>query len=253
MTLHLNETAVSTHSLRLSLAGLTVAFLAAGCGGGTNSSSDSAASAQAADVAPMPDALAADVESGGEVTKATALRWRRPAPTPAPAPAPAPAPTPAPSPAPAPAPAPAGATCGLPDFQASVLARINQYRAAGASCRTAGQFAPAQPLVWNSLLLQAASGHSQDMATKNYFSHTGLDGRTMVDRINATGYVWSTIGENIAAGYPTVNAVVDGWMASDGHCANLMNPNFKDVGVACVASSTSTYRTYWTMDAGKQR
>ena len=134
-----------------------------------------------------------------------------------------------------------------------MLARINLYRAAGASCRTAGQFAPTQPLVWNSLLLQAASGHSLDMATKNYFSHTSQDGRTMVDRINATGYVWSTIGENIAAGYPTVNAVVDGWMASDGHCANLMNPNFKDVGVACVASSTSTYRTYWTMDAGKPR
>ena len=91
------------------------------------------------------------------------------------------------------------------------------------------------------------------MATKNYFSHTSLDGRTMVSRINATGYVWSTIGENIAAGYPTVNAVVDGWMASDGHCANIMNAAFQDVGLACVASSTSTYRTYWTMDAGKPR
>ena len=91
------------------------------------------------------------------------------------------------------------------------------------------------------------------MATKNYFSHTSLDGRTFVDRINATGYAWSNIGENIAAGYSTVNAVVDGWMASDGHCANIMNPNFRDVGVACVASSTSTYKTYWTMDAGKQR
>jgi len=91
------------------------------------------------------------------------------------------------------------------------------------------------------------------MAEKNYFSHTSQDGRTMVDRINATGYVWSTIGENIAAGYSTVNAVVDGWMASDGHCANIMNPNFKDVSLACVSSSTSTYRTYWTMDFGKQR
>ena len=91
------------------------------------------------------------------------------------------------------------------------------------------------------------------MAANNYFSHTSLDGRTFVDRINATGYAWSTIGENIAAGYPTVNAVIDGWMASDGHCANLMNPAFKDVGVACVAAASSTYKSYWTMDAGKPR
>ena len=131
--------------------------------------------------------------------------------------------------------------------------RINQYRAAGASCRTAGQFAPAQALAWNTLLTQAATGHSQDMAAHNYFSHTSQDGRTMADRINATGYLWNTIGENIAAGYSTVNAVVDGWMASDGHCANLMNPNFMEMGLACIASSTSTYPTYWTMDAGRQR
>ena len=91
------------------------------------------------------------------------------------------------------------------------------------------------------------------MAANNYFSHTSQDGRSFVDRINATGYVWSTIGENIAAGYPSVNAVVDGWMASDGHCANIMNPQFRDVGAACVASASSTYRTYWTMESGRPR
>ena len=92
------------------------------------------------------------------------------------------------------------------------------------------------------------------MATKNYFSHTSADGRTMAERINAAGYAWSALGENIAAGYPSVNAVVDGWMSSDGHCANLMNPNFRDIGFACVAgTSTSSYRTYWTLDLGKPR
>ena len=146
-----------------------------------------------------------------------------------------------------------GATCGLPDFQASALARINQYRASGASCRTAGQFASAAPLRWNNQLLQAATGHSQDMAAKNYFSHTSQDGRSMVDRINAAGYAWSTIGENIAAGYPSVNAVIDGWMASDGHCANVMNAAFQDVALACIASSSSSYGTYWTMNAGRSR
>ena len=199
---------------------------------------------QSADVTAMPDAVALEVEPGSEFNRTEALRFRRPSPTPVPAPAPVPT---------AEATTATTATCGLPNFQASALARINQYRATGASCRTRGQFAPAPSVVVNSKLLQAATGHSQDMATRNYFSHTSPDGRTMADRINATGYVWSTIGENIAAGYPTVNGVIDGWMASDGHCANLMNPNFKDAALACVASSTSTYRTYWTLDLGKQR
>jgi len=115
-------------------------------------------------------------------------------------------------------------------------------------------FAPAPALAWNSQLTQAADAHSQDMAAKNYFSHTSADGRTLADRINATGYAWSGIGENIAAGYSTVNIVMDGWMSSDGHCANIMSPNFTAVGLACVPGTTSsTYSTYWTMDLARPR
>ncbi len=214
---------------RASLASLLLSVLATGCGGGGDASSSSGA-----DIAELPDPIAEDIESVD--ARATALaRVRRP---------PAPPPPPAPS---------TSATCGLPDFRTSVLARINQYRAAGASCRSAGSFAPAAPLAWNSLLAQAAAGHSQDMAANNYFSHTGRNGSSMVDRVNATGYAWSNLAENIAAGYPSVTAVVDGWMASDGHCKNLMNPQLQHVGLACVASSTSTYRTYWTMDAARPR
>lgn len=223
---------------------MAVTLLAAGCGGG---GSDDTTTAEANSAAPLPDAVAADIDEGGQVTRAEALRRRRP-----PAPAPTPAPSP-PPPAPAPAPASAGTTCGIANFEASILARVNQYRAAGASCRSAGTFGPAAALAWNTKLTQAAAGHSLDMASKNYFSHTSRDGRTFVDRINATGYAWSTIGENIAAGYSSVASVVDGWMASDGHCANLMNPNFRDVGMACAASSSSTYRTYWTMNLGRPR
>ncbi|MDH5539732.1 MAG: CAP domain-containing protein [Rhizobacter sp.] len=168
-------------------------------------------------------------------------------------PAPAPAPEPGQSPAPAPAPsAPSTATCGLSDFANSALARINQIRAAGATCGARGSFAPAAALGWSSPLTQSGEGHSRDMATANYFSHTSLDGRTLADRVNATGYAWSTIGENIAAGYSTVNSVMDGWTASDGHCANLMNPNFTEVGLACVpGASGSQYNTYWTMNLGR--
>lgn len=151
------------------------------------------------------------------------------------------------------APAPTlSATCGLADFAATALARINQLRAAGASCGARGSFAPTGALAWSTPLTQASQGHSQDMATVNYFSHTSADGRTLADRVNATGYAWSTIGENIAAGYATMDGVMDGWVASDGHCANLMNPNFTQVGLACIPGAAgSTYNTYWTMDLGR--
>ena len=164
-----------------------------------------------------------------------------------------PAPTPTVAAVPLTTPASAGASCGLPDFESTFLTRINQYRAEGANCRTAGQFEPAQPLVWNALLQQAASGHSQEMATKNYFSHTSLDGRTMFDRINATGYAWRSIGENIAASDSTVIAIVDGWMASDIHCANLMKAVFQEVALTCAAASISKFRAYWTMIVGTPR
>jgi uncharacterized protein YkwD len=87
------------------------------------------------------------------------------------------------------------------------------------------------------------------MAAQNYFSHTSADGRTFDQRVTAAGYAWRALAENIAAGYGTVQAVVDGWMGSDGHCANIMNPNLRDIGVACATGTTrSTYSNYWTMD-----
>ena len=151
-------------------------------------------------------------------------------------------------------PASVGSTCGLPEFRARVLARINQVRASGANCGVDGVFGAAAPLAWNDKLTLAAEGHSQDMAAKNYFSHTSADGRTLADRVNAAGYAWSSLGENIAAGYPGIDAVMDGWIASAGHCANLMNAGFAEVGVVCVPGRAGdTYSTYWTMDLGRPR
>jgi uncharacterized protein YkwD len=155
---------------------------------------------------------------------------------------------------PASAPTATASTCNLPDFQATLRARINQLRASGANCGSEGIFAAAAPLAWNDKLSAAADGHSKDMAAKNYFSHTSADGRTFVDRINAAGYAATSLGENIAAGYATANAVMDGWIASPGHCANLMNAGFAEVGVACVPGlAGDTYSTYWTMDLGRPR
>ena len=142
-------------------------------------------------------------------------------------------------------------TCGLASFEADALRLINRYRAAGATCGSHGAFAPAAALTRNPKLASAAFGHSRDMADNNYFSHDSLDGRTMANRVDATGYAWSTIGENIAAGYSSVQSVIDGWMASEGHCTNLMNPRFTEFGMACARNDASTYHLYWTQDFGR--
>jgi uncharacterized protein YkwD len=162
----------------------------------------------------------------------------------------------APPPGAAPAPSSAAelSTCGLSDFSGRILQRINQLRASGANCGSSGQFAPAPAVAWNALLTKAADGHSQDMAARNYFEHTSADGRTFAQRIDAAGYSWSAAGENIAAGYPSVDAVMDGWTQSAGHCANLMSQNFTEIGVACVpGTSSTTYNNYWTMDLARPR
>ncbi len=147
------------------------------------------------------------------------------------------------------------ATCGkdAAKFQSRALQQVNGYRKSGYDCRSEGYFAPTRPLAWNTALQSAASDHSIDMATHNYFSHTGLDGSDPGARITRAGYAWSTWGENIAAGYDTVRAVVDGWMQSDGHCANIMSPQFREMGLACAQSDTSDYGKYWTLDLATPR
>ena len=73
----------------------------------------------------------------------------------------------------------------------------------------------------------------------------------MSDRISATGYSFSAAGENIAAGQSTVQEVMASWIKSPGHCRNLMNPAFQDVGVACMRNNASSYGLYWTMNLGR--
>lgn len=161
-----------------------------------------------------------------------------------------------PSPAPAPAPPAAGtrATCGLPGFEAEALARVNAYRAAGASCGSEGNFPATAPLAWNAALTQASLVHSDDMVAFNFFGHTGSDGGNAGQRATAAGYAWQSWGENVAAGQRSVAEVMAGWMASPGHCANVMRPGFRDIGLACVdGGAGNTYRTYWTMTLGSAR
>lgn len=103
---------------------------------------------------------------------------------------------------------------------------------------------------WNDILFSAAARHSQDMATRNYFSHTTPEGITFSQRLATEGYVGWAAGENIAAGQSTVSGVMAAWLGSEGHCRNIMQPLLTEVAVACVSQAGSSYGTYWTMDLG---
>ena len=131
-----------------------------------------------------------------------------------------------------------------------MLALVNQRRAAGATC--GGTAYPSVPaLTMNSNLRIAARAHSLDMATLNYFSHTSLDGRTFSQRIQNAGYSGSfPLGENIAAGQNSPQAVVDSWMTSPGHCVNIMSPGFRAIGIGYALRVGSQYGHYWTQDFG---
>ena len=105
------------------------------------------------------------------------------------------------------------------------------------------------PLVSDDRLTAAARGHSLDMSNQNYFSHDSLDGRTFADRIEDAGYDrWSALGENIAYGYTTPEAVMNGWMNSSGHRANILGDSYCDLGVGYAADGH-----YWTQDFGRWR
>ncbi|HET7863837.1 MAG TPA: CAP domain-containing protein [Burkholderiaceae bacterium] len=150
----------------------------------------------------------------------------------------------------APAVVTAAPTCNLADFRAELLRRVNELRAAGADCGSQGNFGPTLPLVWNEALAKAAEGHSRDMGTQDYLEHVGRNGSTPAVRVDAQGYAWSMVAENIAGGQPGIAEVMESWRLSPGHCANLMKPGLKEIGVACVRASGTRYRLYWTMVLG---
>ncbi|MFZ2318543.1 MAG: CAP domain-containing protein [Pseudomonas sp.] len=136
----------------------------------------------------------------------------------------------------------------LADWQAEgqkVLETINQARTQPRQCGTQA-FASTTPLSWNATLATSAETHSRAMANLNFFDHKDREGRTPGDRAELAGYSAHQIGENIAAGHDSAGQVVAGWLASPGHCANLMNPNFQELGAAYAHDPKSDAGIYWT-------
>ncbi|QIY60820.1 sigma-70 family RNA polymerase sigma factor [Streptomyces sp. RPA4-2] len=123
---------------------------------------------------------------------------------------------------------------------AQVVALVNKERA------TAG----CGPLTEDAQLEKAAQAHSDDMAARNFFEHTNPDGADPGQRITAAGYRWSTYGENIAQGQQTPEAVMESWMNSPGHRANILNCAFKNIGVGVHKGSGGPW---WTQDFGAKQ
>ena len=142
----------------------------------------------------------------------------------------------------------------LGDAQSEGQKLLEQLNAARSQSRQCGgqAFAAAGPLAWNATLGTVSQDHSRDMANKNYLDHKDRDGRTPGDRAELAGYSGQLVGENIAAGQDTVGKVVAGWLASPGHCANLMNPQYKELGAAYATDPKSDAGIYWTAMFGAQ-
>jgi uncharacterized protein YkwD len=102
-------------------------------------------------------------------------------------------------------------------------------------------------LKYNLNLRTAAYQHSVDMATHNYFDHTGSDGSTFVTRVKAAGYS-APLGENIAWGWRTPADVMNAWMNSAPHKANILNCAARSIGVGMAKSANGT--AYWTQEFG---
>ncbi|MDX3053324.1 CAP domain-containing protein, partial [Streptomyces scabiei] len=101
------------------------------------------------------------------------------------------------------------------------------------------------PVTVDAKLTKAAQNHSQDMADHSNMSHTGSDGSSMTDRLGRVGYAYRSAGENVAAGYGTADSVMDGWMNSPGHKANILNCGFKEIGIGLAGPGN-----YWTQNFG---
>ncbi|WP_110951153.1 CAP domain-containing protein [Pseudomonas bohemica] len=146
-------------------------------------------------------------------------------------------------------------TGGLGNSQAEgqkILGLVNAARSAPHQCGDQ-PYGPASPLGWNDNLATAAEGHTRSMANNNYFDHKGRNGGTPGDRAELAGYIGQQIGENIAAGQDSARKVVEGWLASPGHCANIMNPAFREMGAAYAVDPKSDAGIYWTALFGVQQ
>lgn len=131
-----------------------------------------------------------------------------------------------------------------------ILAETNIGRGEQQDCGEYGLKNAVGTVQLNDKLMLAAQKHSDDMAMNNFMEHEGSDGSSPGDRARAKNYAGSSIGENIARGYRTPKATVEAWIESDGHCQNMMNGGYTELGVG-FAMSPMTGEFFWTQLFGR--
>jgi uncharacterized protein YkwD len=139
------------------------------------------------------------------------------------------------------------------EFEEEVLELVNEFRSQPADCGVEGQFQAAPPLAMDATLRCSARLHSVDMFEREYFDHNNPDGLDPFQRMQEAGFEGQRMGENIAQGQPTPAEVMDDWMASDGHCANIMQPQYTLIGIGFEAGTQQVFggaSNYWTQNFG---
>ena len=129
-----------------------------------------------------------------------------------------------------------------------LLVLVNEVRAKGAHCGPHGAKAPTHPLEMEGALRCAARVHSLDMNERNFFAHNNPSGQTPWYRIAQAGYTATPVGENIAMGRGTAEGVMQQWMNSPGHCANIMEPSYDYMGAGY--TDGTVYGHTWTQTFG---
>ena len=147
------------------------------------------------------------------------------------------------------------------------LSAINKVRTKKQDCGTKGVFSGATALHWNEKLYQSSYEHTQDLILSKTFSHKGSGTKSdwtgavlgkpsiLNERVETYDYNWKKLGENLGAGtvIDTAEKMVKGWLESDNHCINLMNPDFTEIGVVLIKDENSLYTHYWTQNFGTPR
>ncbi len=139
---------------------------------------------------------------------------------------------------------PTAAQTSLSPFEQEVLNLVNQKRQANGLA----------PLSVDARLVQAARAHNARMIQTGQFDHQVAGelplcaGGSNNDRYDAVGYAWTACGENIAAGQTTPQQVMDAWMNSAGHKANILKPGYRHIGIGYATGGA--YGHYWTQDFG---
>lgn len=132
----------------------------------------------------------------------------------------------------------------LSAVRAAVRARTNAERAK----------AGLPPLIDSPDLDRAAQTHAEDMLRRGYFEHESPEGKTVRQRARSQGYDWRAIGENIALGQLTVDEVMDGWMKSPEHRANILDPDVRDLGVGlALGEGREGFRILWVQVFGRRK